>query len=906
MKKALLPALIAALFASQSAFAADRELLFGPGSATQAEKKSTQESPRKKTTRSESKAEFTLFESREDASKIKAPEQNKKTVAAKKQEIKKSIELKKIEPAEDVASAKEKKITEDLDPKVEIKKAEKSVGASKIAKSEPDSKVKKTNDVNLAPVKTAAMPDAKKSVPDISVAKTLPAAENEKTVTPKTVATKLVEKAPVIAAAASSPAPTGIKTAVAEEKPVVVAEKKAIAEVKNENNQAPVSASVNSGAAVAAPVAPAAPAVAAVTQKLPELKPVATVTGTDPFADRQRLAAQLTDGVTVGFFPSVTGNKDTFSFLTDFLPLANFLSSKTGALVTFVEERNLAVYRRAILEDKYPVIFVNATIVGDAIKAGYVPLAMGSEDLGAGFIVLADSKFKTIDDMVGAQFAWSKNAQITMLAQFELANRNLVDKNKYTDLGTSGRTATLTAVDSGLADVAVMRTTETKKAAADGNGKYREIVAPTVWPASGAWIRKDLKDTDLAKKMTEALLEVAPTATGAAKLASDGFARGFAVKGQFRAVRPGEIEEKSKIVDVVSKSWSDFAYQGMVSESNKLENKAMPVFSKVQKTAGQDVFAENASVRSKYKDSFSVGFYPSTHSSSDAFNFQANYLPLSSYLSEKTGLSVNLVPEPNANEFVERIAKNVYPAIVIGPSMTRAAFASGYIPVARGGDMITPAFVVPVESTIKTIADFANKSIATPRGSAAATIGRSELLKQKADKVDFQYFAESGQGGSVLNTGSVDGLLLRSDDAESLVAKTTFGGSPKYRIILGEEKAPAITTWVRKDIVDNESMQKLSKAMISIGDNESRSSSKAFKGIERGYGTSKTWQASSVKDQENTIQMIEGLIAANQVVVNEAPIDVKAMAKSRAAPFVYPNPAFQGGSIAASAKKAGK
>lgn len=878
MKKALLPALIAALFASHGAFAADRELLFGPGGATPA-RKAAPEAVSQKAEKPSSKAAFTLVERDDSSVKTKAEKSaapKKSAVAeAKKEDSKKVVAEKQVAPAvvvkkdepkaeKPVAVAKAEKVAPVVASKEPTKtapvvvakepvKVEKAVPAPVVAKAEK------------APV--AAPVVAKKEEPKAEKPAAVVAAKDSKTAV-KAAGAVAATAAVAAVAAAPSPAPTPAPA------PATVATK-------------PVAMPPMPAVAAAAPV----PAPAAVAVKAPDLKPVAMASGSDPFLERERLAAQLGDGIAVGFFPSATGNQDSFSFLKNYLPLANFLSAKTGALVSFVEERNLSVYRRAILESKYPAIFVNATIVGDAIKAGYVPLAMGAEDLGAGFVVLADSRFKSLDDMSGAQFAWSRNAQITMLAQFELANRNLVDKNKYTDLGTSGRAAALAAVAGGLADVGVMRTTEAKRAVEEGNGKYRTIDGPTVWPASGVWIRKDLKDGDFAKKMTAALLEVAPTATGPAKLASEGFSRGFGVKGQFRAVRPGEIEEKSKIVDVVAKSWPDFSYQGAVSAPNKTSNLAMPVFSKNSFGGSQDVVAENAALRTKYKESFNVGFYPSTNASSDSYNFQANFLPLSSYLSEETNYSVSLIPEPNANQFIKRIAQNDYPAIVIGPSMALAAISAGYLPVARGGDFVSPGFLVPAESPIKTIADIAGKRIGTARASDAATVGRWELLKQKVDRVSFDFFGGSAQGLSILSTGAVDGVLLRSSEAEEIVKQTTVGGVPKYRVIVGYEEVPAISAWVRHDVYDYDSMRKFSEALGALSKSGNDLKGKAFNGIRRGYGTNDAWQASGIEEHTTSVQMIEGLIAANQSVVDEATVDLRAIDKIRAVSIVYPNPA---------------
>lgn len=825
MKKALLPVLIATLFASHGAFSAERELLFGPESAK--------------------------------------PVRNA------------------VPPPKAVAKASQKVARQTAKPAVSV--ADKNDAVSKV---KPEVKPQELKKAVAEVAKPAMIPKAEKPVVLEANASSKAIAAEVKT------PANLESKAPVKVAAASEAKTTTKPVAAVAAAAAVTA---AVVAAKPTSAPVPAPATVAAPAQAAAPVVAALPVPAKVEpvtkapEKAPDLKPFVMTSDADPFLERQRLAAQLGDGVAVGFFPSVTGNQDSFSFLKNYLPLANFLSARSGALISFVEERNLGIYRRNILENKYPLVFVNATVVGDAVKAGYVPLAMGAEDLGAGFVVLADSKYKTLNDFNGAQFAWSKNAQITMLAQFELANLNLADKNKYQDMGTSGRTAALTAISGGTADVGVMRSTEAKKAVADGNGKFRHIESSVVWPSSGVWIRQDLKDSDFAKKMMAAVLEVGPDATGPAKKASEGFARGFGVKGQFRSVRPGEIQEKSKILEVVAKAWPDFAPQGKINDARRKENLAMAVFSKTSVSSKQDVLSENVSMRAKYGESINVGLYPSTNSASDAYTFQSNFLPLSSYLSAQTGYSVGLIPETNANFFIKRIVDNSYPAIVIGPSMALAAISAGYLPVARAGDFVTPGFLVPVGSPIKTLADLASKRIGTSLASDGSTVGQWELLKRKVAQVKYEYYSGTAQSLSILNSGAVDAVLLRSTDAEKIVKDTSENGKPRYRVMVGTEEVPAVSAWVRHDLYDFDVMQKLADALSSLSGGEAIKA-KAFEGIKRGYGTKEIWLTSGIEEHTTSIEMIEGLVAADRSFISNPVVDLRVVDKARTQPITYANP----------------
>ena len=710
-----------------------------------------------------------------------------------------------------------------------------------------------------------------KSNPAPSVAKvpTLPEVKSA-TVAPEP---KVSAKPAIAAAAVAVAAPVAAAAAKKEEKTPEVAKSIPIempaATAKAEEK--------NSKPAESKPIEPAA-------------KMVINTSGNDPFSESRKLASVLKESVTVGFFPSVTGNQDSYSFLKNFLPLANYLSEKTGVLFVLSEERNIPVFRKNILENKYPVIFVNAIVVGDAIKSGYVPVAMGKEDLGVSFVMRADAPYKSLDDLSGLQFSWSENAQITMLAKYELAKRNLVDKNKYSDVGTGGRTAALASLNSKLADIAVMRSTEGKQAVSQSSGSLKELNGSVVWPSSGAWIRKDLANTDFAKRMASALMDVSPNATGSAKFASESFQRGFGVKGEFRPITPGELDEKAKIVDVVTKGWPTFAFQGAINQKKRDANLALAPFHVNTKPALTDVYSKSFELKSRFPQSFNVGFFVTKGPNIDVYNFNTSFYPLADYISEETGNAVNLIPEHDPNQFINKISRNIYPAIIVGPSMSLAAISSGYLPVARGGDFVTPAFVVKSDSAIQGIKNLSGKRIATVRASDAETVGRWELLKNKVDTAQFEYLADAVRGTTVLDSGAVDALLVRPSEAQAILK-----ASPqKYKVIYGKEEVPAVSAWVRHDIYDSELMGKFANALTNLSKSENPVRNNAFAAVVRGYGTSDPWQASGIEEHTSSVQMIEDLLKANQSSVNEAPaLNYTNIDKIRALPISVPNPAAQ-------------
>jgi hypothetical protein len=281
----------------------------------------------------------------------------------------------------------------------------------------------------------------------------------------------------------------------------------------------------------------------------PAVNPVPKSDLKDAVAERDKVVKGMNQQTSVGFYPSAGGNGSTYDFLRNFLPLANHLSQKSGVLVNLVPERNLADYGSRIMHQQYPAVFINSALSRQATIAGYVPVVIGSEKIASGYLVKADSPFKTIDDIKKAKIAWSRDSQVALLAMADLSKRDLVKANDYIDIGVDGKEGALKALSSGAASVAVMSSKEADAYAEKSKGALRSLGAGTATPSSALWVRKDIAGTDYAKRLESALLSVSSESTDAtAKKAAESFSNGYSARASFVAVPDAFSKEVAELI----------------------------------------------------------------------------------------------------------------------------------------------------------------------------------------------------------------------------------------------------------------------------------------------------------------------------------------------------------------------
>lgn len=711
--------------------------------------------------------------------------------------------------------------------------------------------------------------------------------------------------------ATHTPAPVSAPVALAPA-PAPKPKRERARAVANAAAPVPVAAPVPAPLAIAPPVRQAAPVqqyvqpapVVASRAAAPRLMPVPDVQqpaaavaghpayatmGTDAFAERERLSRMYQDSINVGLQPSLTRNQDVDSFMRHFLPLANHMSTQVGALVNMLPERNIALFRKHIAEARYPVIFTSPALVREATRSGYTPVIATADALAPAFLVRKDSKYNSIDDIKGARLVWTRSSITAMLAQAELAKRGVAKQIKVSEGGQDGYSAVLQQLRDGTVDVAVVRDSDVKRLTEDSAGSFKVVGTGLSAPATIVMVRKDLRNDPSVIRLANALFDVTPDVHGPLQRAAASFANGFGVRSEFVLAGDDVSARMTHLLDTAEGGFGSFLGKPLdVSARVREANMARGALSRRVIPAANDPLSVRASYVAKMNEGMNVGFFVPPSSNQDVYQFQSNFVPLANHLTEQSGVLVSLIPERDASGFVRRIGDNQYSAIVIGPSLAHAALQSGYLPVARAGDFVSPGFLVPVDSRIKKIEDLAGKRIATVRISDAATVGRWELLKRKIKDTKFEFFGATSEGPSVLNSGAADAILVRSSEALQM-AQTIKGadGKLKYRAVIGTEEVPAVSMWVRHDTYDFPLIRHLSETFRGFNDGGTQSQKLAFEGYVRGFGVRDSWQTSGIEEHTTSVEMIDGLIKAGLSLVGEVKPSLEIQDRNRAKPVTY-------------------
>jgi ABC-type phosphate/phosphonate transport system substrate-binding protein len=224
--------------------------------------------------------------------------------------------------------------------------------------------------------------------------------------------------------------------------------------------------------------------------------------GTDASAQAERLI--------MGVFPGVeSGQAESFEILDRYLPLAEYLTAKTGTKVLVLPVKIPGRAMQEMVEggSVYKLFFGPPVFASEATqKAGFLPIVVEQERIRAVFIVKVESKLQNLGD-------FAETTRVAMpapkLLLAILANETLA-RQKIT-LKPGGRQhisstdGIVFALDNGIADVAVMRDRAAKKHMADNSSKYRVVGQSVDAPGFALIAHKSVSDTMRGKLRQAAL-----------------------------------------------------------------------------------------------------------------------------------------------------------------------------------------------------------------------------------------------------------------------------------------------------------------------------------------------------------------------------------------------------------------
>lgn len=195
-------------------------------------------------------------------------------------------------------------------------------------------------------------------------------------------------------------------------------------------------------------------------------------------------AARAQERLIMGVYPGAgAGEAEASEILDRYLPLAEYLTAKTGTkvLISPVKIPGRAIKEMAEGRSIYKLFFGPPVFAAEAIhKAGYLPVVVEQERIQGVFVVKAETKVQNFRDFVETtRIAMpTQKLLLAVLANETLAQENVSlrqDARQY----ISALDAIILALDSGIADVAVLRDVVAQKLMKAKPARYR-VVGKTV------------------------------------------------------------------------------------------------------------------------------------------------------------------------------------------------------------------------------------------------------------------------------------------------------------------------------------------------------------------------------------------------------------------------------------------
>lgn len=190
------------------------------------------------------------------------------------------------------------------------------------------------------------------------------------------------------------------------------------------------------------------------------------------------------DRLVMGVFPGVEqGQAEAYEILDRFMPLAAYLTSKTGIKVVVLPVKVPGRAMQQMVEGTsiYKLFYGPPVFASEAIqKAGYVPVVVEQERIQALFLAKSESPLQTVADFKDTTRVGMPPPKLLLaiLANESLAQSKVVLRPEARQ-HISSVDSIFVALDNGIVDVIVMRDRVVRKLMADKPSVYR-VVGKTV------------------------------------------------------------------------------------------------------------------------------------------------------------------------------------------------------------------------------------------------------------------------------------------------------------------------------------------------------------------------------------------------------------------------------------------
>jgi ABC-type phosphate/phosphonate transport system substrate-binding protein len=187
-------------------------------------------------------------------------------------------------------------------------------------------------------------------------------------------------------------------------------------------------------------------------------------------------ASAQAERLTLGVFPGLDA-AESFETLDRYLPFAQYLQAKSGAVVMLIPVRVPGAAIQRMIEDgkSYKLFFGPPVFAAEALKkADFVTIAMEQEKIRGVFLVKARSKLQTVRDVTPSTHVAmpSPKLLLAILALATFAQEKIIlqpEARRHLDSAEG----MLLALENGVVDVAVMRDRVGQKIAAEKPSEYR-------------------------------------------------------------------------------------------------------------------------------------------------------------------------------------------------------------------------------------------------------------------------------------------------------------------------------------------------------------------------------------------------------------------------------------------------
>lgn len=212
----------------------------------------------------------------------------------------------------------------------------------------------------------------------------------------------------------------------------------------------------------------------------------------------------------LGLYPGRLENSDLFFMMRRYLPLVNFLSDRSGHLISFVPLKQSSQVLSAASASSYDFIYTSAETAVPAVASGYRPLIKRNDAIQGVWLVRANSPIRSIDDLVGRKVGVIDKAMETTLSRFILIEKKIADKVNYLDASGAGQAGMVDALKTGIVDSIVLNKQDAARLIRDNANTFK-VLAETGEVPGFILLAKKGTSEKIMGTMTNSFVNLRPT-----------------------------------------------------------------------------------------------------------------------------------------------------------------------------------------------------------------------------------------------------------------------------------------------------------------------------------------------------------------------------------------------------------